>query len=538
MCPGPGDFVRYDSMVATVLAIETGDVAGKVAQWRQLVDLMVQAGGSLTDDVRVDVMARIEALRADVPLEQRRHAAAQLSGRVTTPDGVAIFATDEPPVAALVLSSAELDVDDWRALIPRMPAASRLLLRNRRDLPAAVLVALGSYGHSDFGLPGTDFAASADPGTQIRDLVARIEAFRQSHSGAASLPSLDTPADQFAFETAADGTIDWIDGAPREALIGMGVADPADAGGFGVDGQAAGAFRRRAPFRDARLSVAGSGPASGIWLISASPIFNPRDGRFAGYHGAARRPRADEVAGPVARFAGTALPVDSLRQLIHELRTPLNAILGFAEMIGQQLLGPVAQPYRARAIDIVRDGRSLLEMVDDLDQAARPHLAVEDGSVLPARDIVAGVCRQLSPVGEARGLRLVLTPGETVDVVHVARAALERMSARLISACLGLAASGEAITVDVAYVNAQPMIAVSRPTALADVTDARLLDPGFDPDMPFPDAPLLGLGFTLRLIDSMARGVGGRFTIRPDAFVIVLPGVDRATGLPADASGE
>lgn len=525
-------------MVATALAIDTGDPAGKVAQWRQLVDLIVQSGGSLSTGLRTDVMNRIETLRPDVPVEQRRRAAGQLAGRVGAVDGVAIFGTDEPLVAAPILSSAQLSDDEWRILIPRMPAASRVLLRNRRDLPAGVLVALGSYGHSDFGLPASDLQLSTDPGAQIRDLVARIEAFRQSHSSAVSLPALDAPADQFAFETTVEGVVDWVDGAPREALIGIGIADPADAGGFGVDGQAAGAFRRRAPFRDARLSVAGAGPSSGIWLISASPIFNPRDGRFAGYHGAARRPRADEVAGPVARFAGTALPVDSLRQLIHELRTPLNAILGFAEMIGQQLLGPVAEPYRARATDIIRDGRNLLEMVDDLDQAARPHLAADDTSVLPARAIVADVCQQLSPVGEARGLELVLTPGDPVDVVHVARAALERMCARLISACLGLAVAGETVTVDVAHANMSPSIAVSRPAALAGVADARLLDPGFDPDMPFPDAPLLGLGFTLRLIDSMARGAGGRFTIRPDAFVIILRGVEQATGLPADASGE
>lgn len=525
-------------MVATALAIDAGDSAGKVAQWRQLVDLIVQSGGALSGDVRAGVLDRIEALRGDVPVDQRRRAAEQLAGRAETLDSVAIFATDEPPVAAPMLSSAQLNIDDWRALIPMMPAASRVLLRNRRDLPDGVVVALGSYGHSDFGLPGGAEFTSADPGTQIRDLVARIEAFRQSHSAAAGLPSLDAPADNFAFETTADGLIDWVHGAPREALIGIAIADPADAGGFGVDGQAAGAFRRRAPFRDARLSVAGTGPASGIWLISASPVFNPRDGRFAGYHGAARRPRADEVAGPVARFAGTALPVDSLRQLIHELRTPLNAILGFAEMIGQQLLGPVAQPYRARAADIVRDGRNLLDMVDDLDQAARPQSGVDDGLVLPARTIIEDVCGQLAPVGEARGLTLVLMPGDPVQIVNVARASVERMSARLISACLGLAAMGEAITVDIAHANAQPSIAVSRPAALAGVSDARLLDPAFDPETPYPDASLLGLGFTLRLIDSMARSAGGRFTIRPDAFVIALPGPTQAIDLPADASGE
>ena len=141
----------------------------------------------------------------------------------------------------------------------------------------------------------------------------------------------------------------------------------------GVDGQAAGAFRHRAPFRDARLSVAGGSAAAGEWRIAGVPVFDPRDGRFTGYRGTARRPRADERAAPGAQAGlyGSGLPADSLRQLVHELRTPLNAIVGFGEMIERQMLGPAAFPYRARADVIVDQGRRLLGAVDDLDMAAR-----------------------------------------------------------------------------------------------------------------------------------------------------------------------
>jgi signal transduction histidine kinase len=523
-------------MVATVLALDADDSAGKVAQWRQLVDLVVQARGSLSEAVREVVLARVARLRAQVPVEQRRLAAAQLAARATAVDGVALFGVDEPIVAAPVLAAARLSAEDWRALIPKIPAASRVLLRNRRDLPHGAIVALNSYGHSDFGLPGTGNAA--DPGAQIRDLVARIEAFRQGHASAAALPPLDTAADHFAFETNADGAIDWVVGAAREALIGIAVGEAAEAGGYGVDGQAAGAFRRRAPFRDARLSVAGSGPASGIWLMSASPVFNPRDGRFAGYHGSARRPRADEVAGPVARFAGTTLPADSLRQLIHELRTPLNAILGFAEMIDQQLLGPAASAYRGRAHEIVGDGRRLLEMVDDLDHAARPPTVSRHDDVVDARAALARACGQFDAIQEERGIVLAVTAHDTaIDVAGVGAPVLDRIMARLISASLGLAARGETITVALTPAPS-PVLTVARPVALAGIEDARLLDPAFDPDTPYPDAPLLGLGFTLRLIDNLARGAGGRFAIRPDAFVVTFPAAAILADLPADASGE
>ena len=520
-------------MLSTALSLDADDAGGQIAQWRQLVDLVVQAKGNLSPRVRDAALGRIDALRTSVPLDQRRLAAAQLATRAGHSDGVALFGLDEPVVAAPVLSVAQLDSDGWQMLIPKMPPASRAILRNRRDLPDDTVRALASYGLTDFALPAND-ADVVDPGTQIRDLVARIEAFRLGSVGVSATNVPDT-ADEFNFETATDGLFDWVAGAPREALIGLGIGEIADVGGYGVDGQAAGAFRRRAPFCDARLLVAGAGPASGDWLISAKPVFNPGDGRFAGYHGAARRPRPDEIAGPVARFAGTTMPVDSLRQLIHELRTPLNAILGFAEMIDQQLLGPAALAYRAQAQAIIQDGERLLEMVDDLDHAAcvRRDAAPAD-QVSDAGAMLMRIEASLQPTLKARDVHLAVMANQTVEVPGVSPAELERLMARLIGAALALAAPGEVVAVSLSEMAAgNTILSVARPTKLAGVSDTVLLDPGYDPELPYPDAPLLGLGFTLRLVESLARDIGARFSISAEAFVLTLPTVLAQADLPA-----
>jgi signal transduction histidine kinase len=522
-------------MLATALSYDGDDAGARTAQWRQLVDLVVQAKGDLSPAVRDAVFGRIAALRASVPVEQRRLAATQLASRAGDADAVALFGTDEPMVAAPVLTVTQMDGDSWQRLIAQIPPASRALLRNRRDLPDDAVRALASYGLSDFALPASH-GEVIDASAQIRDLVARIEAFRLGSAGVA--PRLDIAsqaAEDFSFETGPDGLFDWITGVPREALIGMSVAEIAEAGGYGVDGQAAGAFRRRAPFRDARLLVAGAGSAGGDWLISASPVFNPRDGRFAGYHGSARRPRPDEIAGPVAHFAGTTLPVDSLRQLIHELRTPLNAILGFAEMIDRQLLGPAALAYREQAQAIVQDGQRLLEMVDDLDQAARAQrdLTASD-QVSDVAAMLARIEGALRPTLAARGTMLSVSRDHDVEVSGVNPAVLERMMTRLIGAALSLVREGESVAVSLSVaVSGQALLSVARPNALVGVSDTVLLDPGYDPDMPYPDAPLLGLGFTLRLIEGLARDVGGRFSITYDAFVLRLPGTRVHADLPA-----
>ncbi len=56
-----------------------------------------------------------------------------------------------------------------------------------------------------------------------------------------------------------------------------------------------------------------------------------------------------------------------LETLSHDLRTPLNTIIGFADMIEQEMLGPIQVPqYRAYAEDIRKSGRSMLDILNDV----------------------------------------------------------------------------------------------------------------------------------------------------------------------------
>ncbi|HLJ53138.1 MAG TPA: ATP-binding protein [Rhizomicrobium sp.] len=56
-----------------------------------------------------------------------------------------------------------------------------------------------------------------------------------------------------------------------------------------------------------------------------------------------------------------------LANMSHELRTPLNAIIGFAEVIKDQMFGPVGQKkYADYAKDIHSSGRHLLSVINDI----------------------------------------------------------------------------------------------------------------------------------------------------------------------------
>jgi two-component system cell cycle sensor histidine kinase PleC len=55
-----------------------------------------------------------------------------------------------------------------------------------------------------------------------------------------------------------------------------------------------------------------------------------------------------------------------LANMSHELRTPLNAIIGFAEIMQNEVMGPLPERYRSYAADILSSGNHLLGMVNDL----------------------------------------------------------------------------------------------------------------------------------------------------------------------------
>ncbi len=555
--------MRFDDRIATVMAQPALHPSGRAAKWRQLVDLLAQRQGDEASEEVDSALAWLREHRGEMTPRTRQEVAQSLAGRAISPLLFTFFAEDVPAIAAPLIASARLSAAQWVEILPSMSQTARSLLRNRRDLAQPVAQALASFGSSDLGIPGTIDPAAAEESArsrlhpaaeageaQISELVARIEAFRKQRTEGSEEHRAETDPlgaiDSFRWETGSDGVILWIGDAPRGPLVGQTIASIAGHGQFGVDGQAAGAFEKRAPFRDARFSVAGSGPASGDWRISGVPFFDPHSGAFLGYRGSARRPRLDEVAraqpaaAQPAGLFGTDLPADSLRQLIHELRTPLNAIVGFAEMIDGQYMGPAAANYRARAAEIMEQASRLLSAVDDLDTAARietQRLTLDHSSV----DAVALLCRlhdAYERVATQRGARITVEIMQGLPPAKAELGAAERMFARMLAATIGLAGEGETIAASMMLSNLgrkkMLCLAIDRPKAIQGLNEAALLDPGYSPEGDWPGAPALGLGFALRLVRNLAEAVGGGLHIGPQRFYLYLPPLEA----PERSSGQ
>ena len=71
-------------------------------------------------------------------------------------------------------------------------------------------------------------------------------------------------------------------------------------------------------------------------------------------------------------------------------------------------------------------------------------------------------------------------------------------------------------------------VAIQRPLALRDHSEAMLLDHSSPIDHMLSDAPPLGLAFALRLVRSIAGRIGGQLLVSADAFELMLPAASQS----------
>jgi PAS domain S-box-containing protein len=111
-----------------------------------------------------------------------------------------------------------------------------------------------------------------------------------------------------------------------------------------------------------------------------------------------------------------------LANMSHELRTPLNAIIGFSELMGKEIYGPLGNAnYNAYAEDIHASGKHLLEIINDIldiskAEAGRIALAETEVSLSESVD---GVLRLIKPRAREKSIEIV-TDLPSVPIVLIA----------------------------------------------------------------------------------------------------------------------
>jgi len=494
--------VRFDDRLRTVLAQPATDPHDRAVRWRQLVELVARSG------------AQADPKLIDQAISEIRDGASQVDDRVRTATALAVaplqlptelvacFAAEPIAVAAPVLAAARLTGGEWSRV-------SAVASEECRAFIAAIHSGEPFHQQQAAEPRPSKSGGESHAVPSIGDVVARIERLRkQRKSGGDSdqLPDVagvESPR-LFRWECNEAGEIDWVEGAPRGALVGQSIAQRGP--GSGVDPGVERAFAARAPFHEGVLELPADTSAGGAWKISGIPAFERATGRFAGYRGVAERVPAALVA------ADAALDPDSLRELAHEIKTPLNAIIGFAEMITGEYLGPAGEKYRERAAEIVAQARLLHSAVEDLDFAAKLR-SRDPSAVAELADALAQSWELVERLADERGVRISVSGG-----VDPARCSLDpqlaaRLAERLCTAVIESAAQGETVTFQITSEAEHCEVRVKCPAALRNID--------LSPERNRRAADFATL--PLRLVRSLAKTAGGELLADKGELVLRLP---------------
>jgi signal transduction histidine kinase len=141
---------------------------------------------------------------------------------------------------------------------------------------------------------------------------------------------------------------------------------------------------------------------------------------------------------------------DFLANMSHELRTPLNAVIGFADIIAQQLWGPVGSDrYREYATLIRMSGAHLLEIISDILDLAKVEA---DRVVLEEREIeipaLLRICATLvAGRAEQAGVRVAIDVPADAPRIVVDELRIKQIVLNLLSNAVKFSRAGEIVEI-------------------------------------------------------------------------------------------
>jgi signal transduction histidine kinase len=141
-----------------------------------------------------------------------------------------------------------------------------------------------------------------------------------------------------------------------------------------------------------------------------------------------------------------------LRMVSHELRTPLNSIIGFSEIIGRELYGPLSEPRYKEHAEIIREsGHRMLKLVNQIMEIARLEAGAADLCIRSEapRAAIDEVVQTLGPEAAAKDVTLRVEAAEPVPQVLADARGLKTILTNLIQNAIAFSPEGGAVTISV-----------------------------------------------------------------------------------------
>ncbi len=210
-----------------------------------------------------------------------------------------------------------------------------------------------------------------------------------------------------------------------------------------------------------------------------------------------------------------------LSSMSHELRTPMNAILGFGQLLAADAEHPLAERSMGHVREILRGGRHLLELINEVLDLALVETGKLRISFEPVRitELLSECMALLRPLADTRGIALLLVDDAADDhdaaaahaLVHADRTRLKQVLLNLVSNAIKYNRAAGQVTIKHRALAGSVRISISDTgPGLAPEQSERLFQPFERLDAASTRVEGAGLGLVLskRLIDAMQGRIG------------------------------
>ncbi len=232
----------------------------------------------------------------------------------------------------------------------------------------------------------------------------------------------------------------------------------------------------------------------------------------------------------IALEKANRLKSEFLATMSHELRTPLNAIIGFAEVLRDEVIGPLNGDQKGCLDDIHSSGQHLLSMINNiLDftkiEAGKFELKYEEFSL---ETVIAEVLHAISEFSDKKGISIHTHIHANIPHLVADKIKFKQIMFNLLSNAVKFTAKNGTITINVKLVEQYVQIGVSDTGIGIKSEDIdKLFKPFFQLDSSY-SRRYEGTGLGLVLTKHLVELHGGKIWVESDygkgsTFTFTLP---------------